>query len=78
MKTRNAVTRIAVSGPLLDELVFQREEVSWFILRTNLPSGSSVSVQCHVRERERTSAVPLRSLPTLRFQVPLLMKFPFQ
>ena len=53
MKTRNAVTRIAVSGPLLDELVFQREEVSWFILRTNLPSGSSVSVQCHVRERER-------------------------
>ena len=53
MKTRNAVTRIAVSGPLLDELVFQREEVSWFVLRTNLQSGSSESVQCHERERER-------------------------
>lgn len=52
MKTRNAVTRIAVSGPLLDKLVFQREEVSWFILRTNLQSGFSVSVQCHVRETE--------------------------
>ena len=49
MKTRNAVTRIAVSGPLLDELVFQREEVSRFVLRTNLQSGSSESVQCHER-----------------------------
>ena len=55
MKTRNAVTRIAVSGPLLDELVFQREEVSRFVLRTNLQSGSSESVQCHERERERES-----------------------
>lgn len=52
MKTRNAVTRIAVSGPLLDKLVFQREEVSWFILKTNLQSGSSVCpVSCET-ERE--------------------------
>ena len=78
MKTRNAVTRIAVSGPLLDELVFQREEVSRFVLRTNLQSGSSESVQCHERERERIGAVTLRSFPALRFQVPLRMKFPFQ
>lgn len=44
MKTRNAGPRIAVSGPLLDELVFRREEVSLSILRANPQSGSSVSV----------------------------------
>lgn len=44
MKNRNAVPRIAVVGPLLEELVFRRVKGSKFILKANPQSGSSVSV----------------------------------